>query len=45
MEGRAAVEPDALAQFGKADAIAIAGNLLHDREGALERLNPGGLSV
>jgi hypothetical protein len=39
MEGRAAVECDALAELGQADAVAVAGDLLENGEGALERLD------
>src|SRR5271154_2255263 len=39
MEGRAVVQPDALAELGEADAFRVARDLLEQPEGALERLD------
>src|ERR1035437_2195014 len=39
MEGGGIVQADALAQFGKPDAVAVARDLFDDREGAADRLH------
>ncbi len=39
MEGGGIVQADALAQFGKPDAVAVARDLFYDREGATDRLH------
>src|SRR5438105_671421 len=44
MKGGRVVKTDALAQFGEPNAVAIAGNLFHDRKGALKRLHAAALA-
>ena len=39
MECRRIVQPDTLGKIGQADAVPVAGDLLHDGEGARERLH------
>jgi HEAT repeat protein len=39
MECRRIVQTDALGKIGQADAVPVAGDLLHDGEGARERLH------
>jgi hypothetical protein len=42
MEGRGIVQADALAQLGKADAVAVPGDFLDDGKGAADRLHAAG---